>query len=111
MMMMIIKTIKMITMMMNPSRTFFSKQNAFPAYLATSPIISNEDLMKEGVARLRAKSKEQDALQEQQRHHEAALRAEQGGELTLNLSGLVKDLKSDSSLEEDKKRGKPRRKV
>ncbi|XP_070209422.1 phosphatidate phosphatase LPIN2-like [Littorina saxatilis] len=86
-------------------------EHDFPAYLATSPIHSSDELMLEGLAQLRAESERQEQLRQQQL---LPPHIEEGGSLAINLASVVtKDGKSDSSREEEKVRhkGKPRRKV
>lgn len=76
-----------------------------PIYLATSPIHSSAHLMKKGVEELKAQAQRQ----EQKLHQSRSCGPLE--DIPPSLPVPIKDLKSDSSYEEDKHRGKPRRKV
>lgn len=79
--------------------------------------------MHEGVAELKAQCEQrvlqeklqqqadQQQQQEEKEQQQQKQQAEENATLSLQLSSLTKDVKSDSSLEEDKRKGKPRRKV
>ena len=77
--------------------------------------------MSEGVAELKAQHGQQflqeklqqraDQQQQEEEEQQQQQQAEESASLTLQLSSLTKDVKSDSSVEEDKRKGKPRRKV
>ncbi|KAK7468227.1 hypothetical protein BaRGS_00036550 [Batillaria attramentaria] len=90
---------------------FFVQEVEIPTYLATSPIQSNAELMKMGVQELKVQSQlqEQQLLRGQQAHGMEEVPVSAVTALPIKITS--KDRKSDSSYEEDKQRGKPRRKV